>query len=253
MAQKPFIVKPLDLGTITSGNERANRPAQHLNERFFAGMVWQSNGSASLTASGEFDDTYEVDFCALLGTNATETTTINVTVGGSSTGAQLIRDPEPLPPPSGLYHAHVEFDAPVSGSTWSISIGGHTGDFQASILVLGLKQTPSKYYETQWKVGVRDLASLSFARNGIADLTPGQKLRTLQFKLGWLNEQEMEEVWAPLDEYLGRSEPHFWCFDPEATEWRQRRTFFGWHEESPQIGKLRYDQFERQFDILSLF
>jgi len=46
---------------------------------------------------------------------------------------------------------------------------------------------------------------------------------------------------SPLDERVGR------------TIYRRARTFFGFNEDHPSIGKVRYDGFEREFTILSMF
>ena len=63
----------------------------------------------------------------------------------------------------------------------------------------------------------------------------------------------MEAIMAPLDERVGRTAPIFACFDPAPTAYRQARTFFGFNEDHPSIGKVRCDGFEREFTILSMF
>ena len=69
----------------------------------------------------------------------------------------------------------------------------------------------------------------------------------------WLTEAEVEGDFAPLDELVGKTTPILTCFDPEATAYRQRRTFFGTLEDNPVITKIGFNRFEKQFQILSVF
>ncbi|WP_334656713.1 hypothetical protein [Sphingomonas panaciterrae] len=262
MAGLPFVVVPQALAQITCGNERAEAPAGHLGEFLYRGMVWRSNGPGSLWVTFQRNATEPFDFVGILGASARPGTTLRVRVGGSAGATTSAPDYDsgalPFISPAitrrdGLYHAHHELGA-ARGSQWvRIDIGGHTGDFEASMLVIGLKRQVARYYETSWRTGVRDLGSITIGRNGVPGISLGTKLRTLEYTLGWVSEEEAETMLAPLDELLGRTTPCLTCFDPEPTAYRQRRTFFGWNEEQPSIGKVAWNRYERAFQVLSLF
>ncbi|KKW92977.1 hypothetical protein [Sphingobium chungbukense] len=262
MAEKPFFVVPLDLGTITTGNERANRPASHLGEFLYRGMVWQSDGNSNLWVCCDLGAAQDIDFVALLGTNAQSGTTIRVRLGDSQgevdgtadydSGAVALISPTPATVPAQGYHSHLELAA-VSKRWLRIDIGGHSGDFSASMLVVGKKVQPGSYYEGQWQRSVRDLGGVTFSRNGVAGVTAGGKMRAAVWKMSWLTESEMEENFAPMDMAIGKSSPLLACFDPAATSYRQARTYFGICEDQPALTKLGWNRFERQFQILSLF
>lgn len=263
MADIPFIVVPVDLGTIATGNEITSRPASHLGEFNYRGMVWQSSGATDLWVRCDLGSAQDIDFVGVLGANAISATTIRIRLGDSqaevdgtadydSTAIAFI-NPTPAVIPANGYHSHHELPSMVSKRWIRIDIGSHTGDFEASMLVIGKKLQPGVFYEGQWQAGVRDLGGITFSRNAVPGITVGEKLRTAGFKLSWITETEMETEFAPLDEAMGRTFPMFVSFDPAATTYRQRRTYFGWFEEQPNIGKLGYNRFEREFSILSLF
>lgn len=264
MAGKPFFVIPLDLGTVATGNEVANRPATHLGEFNYRGMVWQSNGTSDLWVRGDFGSAKDIDFVGLLGSNAIPAaTTIRIRLGDSqaevdgtadydSTALTFV-DPTPIAPPPHGYHSHHELPSMVSKRWWRIDIAGHSGDFEGAKLVIGKKITASVYYETAWQRSIRDLGGVTFSRNGVPAQSLGEKLRATSFKMSWLTEAEMEGAFSVLDETIGKTSPVFVSFDPEATTYRQRRTFFGWLEDNPSMQKVRYQTFERNFSIISLF
>jgi hypothetical protein len=262
LAQKPFFVIPTPLGTVTSGNELANRPAAHLGEFYYRGMVWQSSGNANLWVDVNLLEAVDIDFVGVLAANAGPATTIRVRLGDSQAEVDGSADYDsgavPFINPSitrddGLYHAHIELPSVQTKQWLRIDIGSHTGDFQASMLVVGKKIAPSCYYETQWNRDVRDLGAVTFGRNGVPGVSKGARLRAIGYKLAWLNEAEMENTFSPLDENVGKTDPVFLCFDPEATAYRQRRTFFGFNEDQPSLAKRGSNRFERDFQFLSLF
>jgi hypothetical protein len=262
MAALPFIVVPQVLADVACGNQRAEAPAAHLGEFLYRGMVWRSNGSGDLWVTFRRDAAAAFDFVGILGANAGAGTTLRVRVGGSAaattaspeydSGALSFISPA-ITRADGRYHAHREIGAPRTGAWVRIDVGGHAGDFEASMLVVGLKRQVAQYYETSWRTGVRDLGSITIGRNGVPGISLGTKLRTLEYTLGWASEAEAETMLAPLDELLGRTSPYLTCFDPEPTLYRQRRTFFGWNEEMPSIGKVAWNRYERNFQVLSLF
>jgi hypothetical protein len=262
MAGIPFIVDPLALGTLTTGNQRAAQPAAHLSETLYRSMVWRSNGASNVWIRGNFATAQAINFVAILGANAQSGTTIRIRLG--DTQAAVDGTPSydsgtiPFIAPAvtranGVYHSHLELPSMQTRLWWRIDIGGHTGDFEASMLVMGAKVQPARYYETNWEVGVRDLGSITFSRNGVPGFTAGAKLRSLNYKLGWLTEAEADAMMAPLDEALGKTRPFYVCFDPDATTLRQRRTFFGFNEDQTSLSKVLFNRFERNYQILSLF
>jgi len=261
MAQKPFFVQPLALGAIATGNEKTNRPATHLGEAY-AGMLWESTGNSNLWVRGDLGSAQDIDFIGLLGTNALPGTTIRVRLGDTQgevdgtadydSGAVTLINPTPaFVPPKG-YHAHIEAGAVYTKRWWRIDIGSHTGDFSASVLVLGKKIQPATYYEPQWQPGVRDLGAISFGRNGVPGVSSGTLEDTLAAKLAWLTEAEMETKFLPFAKSIGRTNPYFLCFDPEATSYRQARTHYGYNEDHWQFTKLGYDRWQAEISLLAV-
>lgn len=263
MAQKPFFVLPTPLGTVTTGNERANRPARFLGEFNYKGMVWETNGGSNAWVRCDLGASKDIDFVSMMNAAADPSTTIRVRVGATQAavdGGSASYDSGVVPfinpaisRDDGRYHSHLELPS-VQNKRWvRVDIGGLTGDFLASMLVIGKKLNPTYYYEPRWNRDIRDLGSVSFSRNGVPGVNYGAKLRAIAFKLAWITEQEMEELFSPFDEATAKTTPFFICFDPEATSYRQRRTFFGFNEEQPSLSKLRFNTFERSFQFLSLF
>lgn len=263
MADKPFMVVPAALTQIASGNERPGRAASNLGEFAYRGMVWRSNGSGSLWVRGSFGTAQLIGFVAMLGASAQPGTTIRIRLGASAaavdgSGATYDSGALPFISPAitrtdAIYHSHHRLPTPVTATWWRVDIAGHSSDFEASMLAMGAVLEAARYYETDWRTGIRDLGSITFGRNGVPAVALGQKLRSLEYKLGWASEAEMETMLAPLDERVGRTTPFLTCFDPAPTPYRQRRTFFGWQEEVPVVGKVAFNRFERGFQILSLW
>lgn len=242
MAKHPFVVRPLDIGEPVGGNALSNRGVTHLAKLKYTGMIWQSDGNADLWVRGTFGSAQEVDFCALLAANAQAGTTIRLRLG--STQAEVDGtapyDSTPLPfiDPSrtredGLYHSHLEIDTPVSATWWRIDIGGHTGDFEASGLVLGKKRTASRFYNRDFEYGFEDLGGLEIARNGVVSEVPGSVLRTLLFRLAWVSEAEYFSHFEPLLSGRGARQLVYWCFDPESSEYRQDKSYLGYFGRLP--------------------
>ncbi len=242
--RKPFAVLPLVLSNITTGNERANRPASHLAQPH-PGMRWQSDGSGSLFVRGQFSGTQRVNFASLMACNAIPATWWRVKLGMSQaevdavappydSGAIAIIDP-PRTEPSGLYHSHLEIPVVQNASWWRIDIGNHTGDFSAAHLVLGEKREPAHFYNRDREFGFENLGAVEIARNGVIAVTPGVRLRTFLFRLAWVNEAEFFDKWAPLiqPDAAGNLPILYWCVDPEATVYRQRKSFLGYMARDP--------------------
>lgn len=262
MALKPFFVIPTPLETVTSGNELANRPASHLGEFFYRGMVWESSENTNLWVKVDFGSSVPIDFVSLMNANAQPGTTIRIRLGDNQsevdgtadydTGALTFIDPA-ITRSDGRYHSHHELPSVQTKRWMRIDIGGHSNSFSAAMLVAGKKIPTSRYYDMQWNRDIRDLGSLTFARNGVPGVNPGERLRAISFRLAWLTEAEMEETFSAVDEATGKTEPFYCCFDPEASTYRQRRTFFGFNEEQPSFIKRGHNRHERNYQMLSLF
>jgi hypothetical protein len=263
MAQLPFCVVPLPLGTVATGNERAEGPAYLLGEFKHIGMVWRSSGNGNLWVRGDFGVAKAIDFCSLIHANAQPGTTIRLRLGDSQAhvdgSAPYDSGTLPLISPSisredGLYSSHLELTALQTRRWWRIDIGGHTGDFEASKLVLGQRITPSTYYSSGFEFGTDDLGSLSFTQWGVPDETDGRIFRSLRFTLAWLNETEFETKFRPLLERIGRRGVSFWCFDPTANTYRQQRSYMGTLKDNPYaaVGGAAVGKHSIQFSILSM-
>ncbi|RXR28976.1 hypothetical protein [Sphingobium fluviale] len=264
MPQLPFVVIPTPLGTITTGNETATKPASHLNEFIDIGMTWKSSGNTNLWVRGDFGvGGKKVDFVSLLGANAQAGTTIRFRFADTQAAVDGTADydsgVQPFISPSitsddGLYHSHWSLPFVHLKRWWRIDIGSHTGDFEAANLILGQKVTPSRYYSAGFERGVLDQGDLLFGRWGVAESTDGLIMRSLRFELGWLTEAEEMTMFEPLVRKLGKRKPALWCFDPEATAYRQAKTYFGTIKDDIASvgGRFKPGTYSREFTILSL-
>lgn len=248
MPSKPFFVVPLNLGTITTGNEASGYSAAFLQRRKTIGLTWKSIGNTSLWVRGNFGSALPVDFMSLISANALPGTQIRLRLGSTQaavdgtaaydSGAVPFINPA-ITREDGLYHSHLELPSVQTYQWWRIDITGHTGDFQAANLVLGQKMTPGRFYNQDFEYGARDLGDLAFGRFGVVDETPGAVLRTIGFTLGWTTEAEFETLFRPMIEKIGRRGLVFCCFDPTATVYRQARTYLGVLDKLPFARGIR--------------
>ncbi len=259
--RKPLFVIPLDLGTIVSGNVAPGYSVFHLNRPKAAGLVWRSDGNSNVWVRGDFGAIREVDFCALMAANAQAGTTIRLRLGTTQaevdgtapydSGTLAFIDPA-ITREDGLYHSHLEVGSVQNARWWRIDIGGHTGDFQASTLVLGKKAAPTYLYNQDYEFGVEDFGSIDVTRFGVMDEEPGVIFRALGFTLGWTTEAELEDTFRPMLEKLGGRGAIYVCFTPEATTKRQARTYLGIMRKPPTARGIRKPfTFAQEFEILS--
>lgn len=254
MAGIPFFVRPLPFAVSSVGNERSDRPASNLGEFQYTGMVWRSNGAASLTFRATLSAATTCDFVGLLNTNAITATDWQVVARNA--GATIVFDSgvidliSPAVTGRDFYQGHCEFPA-ASVLTVDITITSHTGDFEAAFLVIGKKVSGARYYETQWESGPEDLSSITISRNGVPEIAAGSMLRSKAFTLGWISEAEYEGQFQPLMQTLGKTSPVYLCFDPEPTTYRQARTYFGYMRDTRRFKKAGFNRFEKSFELLS--
>lgn len=261
--RKPFFVRPLDLGSFVASAADAGYPVYHLNRHKASGLTWRANADGGLWARGVFPAQASIDFCALISANAQPGTTIRLRLGDSQAdvdGASAPYDSTSLgfinpaiTRQDGLYHSHLELPVAQAATWWRIDIGGHTGAFQASSLILGAKIEPSHFYNFDWEYGVRDLGSIDFTRFGVVDEQDGAVWRTIDFTLAWQSEAEFEASFRPMAEALGKRGVIYLCFDPEPTIYRQARTYLGFFDKPPFAKGVRKPRtFSQEYSIVSM-
>lgn len=261
----PFAVRPLALSNMATGNAVANRPVTNLGLLDYKGMTWKTSGATSVWARGQFSaGTSPVDFISLVGANAIGATTIRVRLGTSQaqvdgtapydSGAVTFINPS-ITREDGLYSSHLELGSVQNASWWRIDIGSHTGDFEASGLVMGEKITPTHFYDPGWERGIDPLDGIDIYRNGVVGKTDGIVLRTLLFRLAWVTEAEFETDFRPMIEALGNSGISFWCFDPQSDTSRQAKSYLGYFGRAPfgRGAQSRPGTYALDFLIRSLF
>lgn len=260
MIEKPIFVLPVDLGTIATGNERAEAPALHLNEHDSPGLVWRSNGNASVWARGQFPASQVISFCTLLEANALPGTDIRLRLGTSQaqvdgTAPYDSGNVDFISPAvtreSGLYHSLLRFPA-IDATWWRIDITGHTGDFEAMSLVLGKEVQTSRFYDRGFQEGISDLGAIDYARWGVAMETDGTVFRTKEFKLSWVSEAEFAANFRKIM-MQGKRGPVLLLFNPEETAQRQEEFFFGRFAQPPFAQNSRKPgTFAMEFSMLSM-
>lgn len=260
---KPFFVRPLDLGTVFDSNPDPypGHLGKHVNRPEQIGLTWKTDDSDSgrHRLSGDLGQETEIDFCAVLSANAQAGTTIRVFLTNDPTYTTPIYDVvEPFIDPSivrsdGVYNSHHQLPSSVTARYWWIEIDNHTGDFEASAIVLGKKITPSRFYNFDFEMGVEDLGSVEVGRFGVVDEVPGQILRTLAFTLGWQTRDEFEESFRPMMEELGTRGIVYFCMRPDATTLRQANTYMGFMRKPGHARGIRKPEtLTQEFELLSL-
>lgn len=259
---RPLFVSPLNLGTMAAGGATAGHPVTNLNRHKALGLTWQVNGNS--WARGDFGVNRDVDFCALISSNAQAGTTLRLRLGDTQaqvdgvapydSGALPIISPVGMLTRDGFYHSHLELPSVQSKRHWRIDIGGHSGNFEASMLVLGRKvQQATRFYDYGFVFGGEDTGSAKITRHGVWDEEPGLKMRSCQFTLNWLTELEWETMYRPLTEIIGTSEPVYCVFDPQASIYRQNRSYYGKMEKAvTATGRRKPGTFGGEFNVLSI-
>jgi hypothetical protein len=259
--QLPFAVIPYAFTVYTASNERANRPASHLGEFKSKGMVWQSNGNLNLVVDVDLGSAKPINFLAILGANALAGTVWSVVISNNSNFSSPLYSSGGLPfiNPSitredGTYHSHLEPPATYTGRYVRVSLGGHTGDFQAAFLVIGQKLTPASYYSPDFEFGLDDKGSIDWTRYGVAEEESGVIMRKLGLTFSWLSQSDYETKFRPMTEKLGKRGMVYFCFDPEPTVYRQAKTYFGVLTDPPFAtgAAPKQTNYEMKMELLSL-
>lgn len=260
----PFAVVPHDLGTIATGNEiAATNPASHLGQFRYIGATWETTNSSNVWVRGTFGSSKPVDFISMIGANALPGTSWRIRLGTSQAsvdGASPSYDSGVIPfidpaitRTDGLYHSHHELPSVETRLWWRIDITGHTGAFEAANLIMGEKIQPTRFYDKDFEFGIEDTGNVDINNNGVIHEIPGQILRTLQFSLGWLTQDEYETKFRPLAESMGTRGMMLWCFDPQPNAYRQSKTYFGMFRSAPfATGGVKPGNYAKEFQIRSV-
>lgn len=260
MAGIPFFVEPFAFTIDSATTGPTDRPASHLADFYYIGMVWQSNATTTHQVTVDLGSARSFNHISLLGTNAQAGTRIRVSAGATAAnaaGATPTYDSgfstliSPAVTGRDSYNGFLSIAAQTFRYV-SIRIDTHSGVFEAAKLVIGTRIAPTNYYETDWEAGPEDLGALSLTRSGVPEVITGRVLRRLGFKLAWLSEAEHDATIQPMLRRLGRRNPVLLCFDPDATVYRQERTYFGFLTDVSRARKLSFNRFEKSFEILSL-
>lgn len=262
--QKPFLVEQLALGAVASGNEKTFRPALNLGRFDDPGKVWETTGASNIWARGNFGSAKEVDFVALLSTNAGTGTRARIRLGDTQaevdgtadydSGFQVIRTPA-LTHWSGLYHWYWELPSLQTKQWWRIDADSHSGDFRSMALVMGKRFQLQEFYNHTGGIsfGQQDMGKLDFGQFGVNDQEDGIKMRTLGMEFAWMNRNDRREFQRVRDR-LGQTGMAYWCFDGEPTEDRQENQYFGWLRRPLvfQPTTFAQDRFGVQVEIISI-
>lgn len=260
MAKPPFIVIPYEPASVTEYNQLASRPASHLGEFLFPGMVWRTNApQAFLNVAIDLGSAKPIDFFAMLGMRSPTVVSGNAVLGSTLgtfdqyAGPSISMPETSTPAPAdGLGQWMHILGAPITSRYPSALIYSVLPEFGASFFVVGQRITFERFAEHDWEVGGDDTSQVAFTRGGVPDIAEGVFQRTLSFTLKWVSEAEYFEKVAPLDALVGRRKPVLICFDEEAGARRQALTYFGLLRENPRTKRANARAFERRFEILSL-
>ncbi len=263
--RQPIFVVPLPLTNLTADSVTAGHPVTNLARFDAIGLTWKSGTSGSSHwVRGQFPASRAVDFCSVIAANALSGTDVRLRLGtsqaqvdGSAPYDSSVQDfisPTPSPTPAdGLYHSHLELASPVNATWFRIDITGHTGAFEAAMIVLGKRVQPARFYNWDYERGIEDLGEAKFTQYGVLDEDPGLIFRSLDFTLGWVSEAEFEESFQPMLRQLGTRGIVYCCFDPEATNRRQSKTYMGLLKKPGFARGIRKPQtYTQDFSIISM-
>lgn len=260
---KPFFVVPAALSGMVADNADAGNPVQALSEHRDIGTTWKTTTTGSHYVRGQFTSSQEVDFCAIIAANAGPATQFRLRLGTSQaqvdgtapydSGALAFIPTTPADAPAdGLTHSHLEITTPQTATWWRIDITGQTTVFEAAMLVLGKRITPSRFYDLDYEQGHQDLGKLEVTRWGVFEEEDGLTWRTLDFVLNWQTEAELETDFRRLQRHLNSRGIVYCCFDPTDSPYRHARTYMGIARKPIAArGRRKPRTFAQEFSLLS--
>lgn len=260
-----LIVKPLPFVSVAASGTTAGYSPDYIGNDFL-GVVWLSAAGSSATLTVDMGANVTCDTALLLGcTGATASWTLKVEAATASQGSGFPGGSwvgEVLPflagsemPKNGRGVALWQAPAspPPASRYWRFTIGGLAGaKAMVGRLVLGASLQTERNFAFGAAFGARDLGSVEFSRLGVMLSKSGAKLRQVGISYGALHKSEVEAGMLPLIEDIGNTAPVAIVTDPAAHPMRQRRAYFG-----PLVGDLgmvwrKADQWQTQFNLVSL-
>ena len=259
---KPFFVVPLDF-TVTgyvSSDFVAGFPQSNVTRFAEIGKEWRNPVASSAYFGGDFGATMPFDFFAALNTNAQVGTTQQFTIrtapspGGGvayTTGAIPLRSTS-VANPFGKFHSFNTIPA-FSANFFDYTITSHTGTFQMSHFIIGKKIEFEKFYDLGFAMGFEGFDAPELSAGGVADIQPSAILRTLKFLMSTMTKADFHTKFQPLIIALRNQRPCYICFDPQADDYRNSQTYFGWLRKPAfaTIGATHPEWHSQEFEMLS--
>jgi hypothetical protein len=263
---KPIFVLPIDLGTMVCDSADTGHPVFNLAEFKAPGTTWKAAATGDHWIRGYWSSAETIDFLAIMAANADADTKYRLRLGTSqaevdggsapydSGELDFIGTAPVVAPDDGLYHSHLELPAAETATWWRIDLVDHPTKVEASMIVMGSKVQPSRFYNLDYEQGVEDLGEMQIGRWGVLDETDGAVWRTLDFSLAWITEAEFETSFRPLMKALGGRGVVYCCFDPTDSSYRHARTYMGMLRKSLFArGVKKPRTFQQDFSLRSFF
>lgn len=194
-----IIMKPEPIVSWAPGSEVAGFPARNVSRDSPVG--WKSGNSPSITLG---HGGAPIDTIAILNTNIPEASTVTVRGGASAAGASsgtILANAVPFRASANVpgrpgHHGLVRLAAPVSHPFIYIAIGASAPGGTSFIehIAIGLNRKSHNHTLEKNESPVH-LGSKERTRTGVADLTPGMKMRRVEFDLAWLREANSETLY----------------------------------------------------------
>lgn len=108
--------------------------------------------------------------------------------------------------------------APTTTSSVTVSVSDGGADFAAARLVVGKSFQPADNIDFGWEFDVVDHGSNEIMPTGVEDDLVLAKVMRFRAAYGWLTEAEARTDLLKLMAYAGTTRPVLFCVDPEATD-----------------------------------
>jgi hypothetical protein len=261
MILKPFFVVPYQPTSIVWVNPPvAGYPASNLGEFNHVGLESRISSVAN-NLIADLGSAKDINFLGLLSTNAAPSSLISWILSNSSTFATVIHSEpsQPIRTPAATnyserYHEHREIASVINARYVLAAIDPASGvEFSAAHIIIGKKIEFSRFYNKGHGMGSEDFGSFEMTANGIPNITDGAILRTLKFDMSNLTKAEFMLKYQPLIAAVKTTKPVYICFDPQADEYRQSNTYFGWLKPPgfATIGEIKPGAYSQSFEMLS--